>query len=688
MPRSASTGVYTAPSNTFNPAVSDTVISSTAWNATSADYVTALAHTASTTRALYPTTGQVQDGGFLWGGTAGGTADALTITLTPAITAYAAGQRFRFILGASQNTGSGVTLAVNGLTPQTVKRRDNTSLSAGDLPSSALIDLTYDGTVFRINGLVASQVATNIPRSSRTSGTMLGINDKGTLVTVGSGTFTQTFDRTATLGDGWWLYYQNSGSGTIKARSVGGADSILNGGFATSADWTTGIGWTISAGVANASVASASLSQAQTLVTGQVYRLTYTVTRSAGTVTPRFIGGTTVTGTARSTAGTFEEYLTAVSGNNTIDFLGAGFTGTIDVISMVAVDLLDGLEEYDIYPSETRLFQCNGVNIASVLIQGGTVTFSSDVTFIWPPKITFAYVEVVGGGGGGGGGCGQAASSARPGGSGGGGGALNYTVLTAGAAGSTVAITVGAGGTSGAGGVSANGSNGGAGGTSSFGSALKSFGGGGGAGGLTGTNVSGGGGGGTGGVGGAGSSGVALGGLPRSAGSGSGDTLTGATQSTRNNSGGGGGACTTSTSGGNAEWGGGAGGSSLGNGSGCNNSGSSIHGGGAGGGGGGIVVANTPANGAAGGLSGSFDVGGGGAGGTGSAGMAGTAGTAGANGLSGSGGGGGAPHTAGTGGVGGAGGAAGGGGGGGGAGTSTGGAGGVGGAGEIRIRMW
>jgi hypothetical protein len=498
MPRSASTGVYTAPSNSFNPAVTDTVISSTAWNAQLADYVTALGHTASTTRALYPTTGQVQDGGFLWGGTAGGTADALTITLSPAITAYAAGMRFRFILSASANTGSGVTLAVNGLTAHTIRRRDNTSLSAGDLAPNALIDVTYDGTVFRINGLVASQVATNIPRSSRTSNTLLGVNDKGSIVSISSGTFTQTFDRTATLGDGWWLYYQNLGLGTITARSVGGADSILNGGFSSTANWVTGIGWTISAGVANGSVTNASLSQTQTLTAGQVYRLTYTVTRSAGTVTPRFTGGTTVTGTARSTAATFEEYITAVAGNTTIEFLGAGFTGTIDNVSMVPIDVLDGLNEYNIYPGETRLFQCNGVNLVSVVISAFYLPLSASATFVTPPGYVGFDVTAIGAGGGGGSGRRDAAGTTRVGGAAGGGGAYKRDLVAASSLTATVSVTVGAGGTGGAAQTvdATNGNPGITGGNSSFGTFVVAYAGSFGEGGTAATPLGGGGGGG------------------------------------------------------------------------------------------------------------------------------------------------------------------------------------------------
>ena len=138
MPRSASTGVYTAPSNSFNPAVTNTTIGSAAWNATQADYVTALAHTASTTRALYPTAGQVQDGGFLWGGTAGGTADALTITLTPAITAYATGQVFQFI-AASTNVTTAPTINVNGVGVRTIKRQAGTALQASDISAGAVV---------------------------------------------------------------------------------------------------------------------------------------------------------------------------------------------------------------------------------------------------------------------------------------------------------------------------------------------------------------------------------------------------------------------------------------------------------------------------------------------------------------------------------------------------------------------
>lgn len=49
---------------------------------------------------------------------------------------------------------------------------------------------------------------------SRSSNTVLGVSDYGCFV-VATGTFTQTITAAATLGDGWFSYYRNDGTGTI-----------------------------------------------------------------------------------------------------------------------------------------------------------------------------------------------------------------------------------------------------------------------------------------------------------------------------------------------------------------------------------------------------------------------------------------------------------------------------------------
>ena len=128
-------GTYSLPEAAF---VYDTVISETAMNSDLSDIATALTGsiakdgqttpTANLPMGTYKLTGlgagsaatdsanlgQVQAEAFIWAGTAGGTKNALTLTVTPAITAYAAGQRFRFKSGATQSDAV-VTIAVSGL---------------------------------------------------------------------------------------------------------------------------------------------------------------------------------------------------------------------------------------------------------------------------------------------------------------------------------------------------------------------------------------------------------------------------------------------------------------------------------------------------------------------------------------------------------------------------------------------
>lgn len=55
----------------------------------------------------------------------------------------------------------------------------------------------------------------SLRRSARTSNTQLGAADKAYLIDITSGTFTQTFAAAATLGDGWWCYIRNGGTGDI-----------------------------------------------------------------------------------------------------------------------------------------------------------------------------------------------------------------------------------------------------------------------------------------------------------------------------------------------------------------------------------------------------------------------------------------------------------------------------------------
>ena len=80
--------------------------------------------------------GQAQAEAFIWCGTAGGGADAITLSPSPAITAYAAGQRFVWMASGSTNTGA-TTVAISGL--GAIALQDNgAALTAGQHAASKM----------------------------------------------------------------------------------------------------------------------------------------------------------------------------------------------------------------------------------------------------------------------------------------------------------------------------------------------------------------------------------------------------------------------------------------------------------------------------------------------------------------------------------------------------------------------
>jgi len=111
-------------------------------------------------RTEYARVDQVQDGGFLWGGTSGGTANAQTISLTPAVTSQTAGRIITFIPG-NTNTGA-TTLAVNGLAAVNVKFM-GWDCVGGELVSGVPAQVLYTGSIFILlnhGGGVASYAPT------------------------------------------------------------------------------------------------------------------------------------------------------------------------------------------------------------------------------------------------------------------------------------------------------------------------------------------------------------------------------------------------------------------------------------------------------------------------------------------------------------------------------------------------
>lgn len=209
------------------------------------------------------------------------------------------------------NTGPGRAFTVWNLNDTIIDGNDfvGGSSSLIGFPNTAVFDLALTNNSFRnVNGTDDYAVSIN----------------NGQRLTIQGNTFT---DCGAVSG---------AARGAIQFT---GNDMLLNNTFSSGANWTTGTGWSIGAGVATKSAGTASsLAQTLTIATapGVTYKLTYTITRSAGTITPRFTGGTTVTGTSRNASGTYTEYLTAVAGNVTFELLGdSAFAGTVDDVYLV-----------------------------------------------------------------------------------------------------------------------------------------------------------------------------------------------------------------------------------------------------------------------------------------------------------------------------------------------------------------
>ena len=121
--------------------------------------------------------GQIQDGGLIFQATDSGSANTYAIALTPAVTAYVAGQVFHF---KAANASSGAsTLNVNALGAKNIKKKNDQDIAAGDIEQNAIVSVIYDGTSFQM----LSQLGTSA--GSMSSFTLTG--DSGSNQTIEDG---------------------------------------------------------------------------------------------------------------------------------------------------------------------------------------------------------------------------------------------------------------------------------------------------------------------------------------------------------------------------------------------------------------------------------------------------------------------------------------------------------------------
>lgn len=145
---------------------------------------------------------------------------------------------------------------------------------------------------------------------------------------------------------------------------------VTNSDFATDTIWTKGAGWTIGSGVATAAGAiSTAISQIANspIIQGQSYTVEFTVTASAGTLTPS-IGGNP--GTTRG-AGTWRETIVA-GATQVLAFTGVGFTGTLDNASIKSIGVvpreINRPDEYTLVGNQLTLNNIPPVGTKNVIV--------------------------------------------------------------------------------------------------------------------------------------------------------------------------------------------------------------------------------------------------------------------------------------------------------------------------------
>ena len=251
-------------SGTFNintagqPVVTGTVISSSVFNALTADLATGLS-TAITKDGQTTITANIPMNNYKFTGLAAGTAatdsvrlgqvqagsatvitvtgtDTYTGTMSPALSAYAAGQMFTFTVPGTNTTAC--TINIDGLGAKSITRDGSTALVAGDLVLNSQVIIVYDGVRFQVvnsNSKTNWTVSGNLALSAGTTNQVQYLN--GSKIVTGSSNL--TFDG-STLTANALIVSNNSylSAGTANGVVYLNAGKILTSGSALTFDGT------------------------------------------------------------------------------------------------------------------------------------------------------------------------------------------------------------------------------------------------------------------------------------------------------------------------------------------------------------------------------------------------------------------------------------------------------------------
>ena len=230
-----------------------------------------------TARTNYPAAGQVQDGTFTYLTSVSGT-DTITALAPLSMSAYAAGQAFRFI-AAGANTTTGVTLNINSIGAKSITKNGTTALAASDIASGSIVEVVYDGTQFQYSN---AQITPTPPS------TLLSSNNTWT----GKQTFTGTSSVIASK-------FVNALEGvTVSATAATGTinydvttQSVLYYTSNASANWTVNFRASSGTSLNTAMAIGESITVVFLVTQGTTAYYNNAITIDGTSVTPKFQGG-------------------------------------------------------------------------------------------------------------------------------------------------------------------------------------------------------------------------------------------------------------------------------------------------------------------------------------------------------------------------------------------------------------
>ena len=164
-------------------------------------------------------------------GTVGGTGDAIALTPTPPVGAYAANQRYLLkVLGA--NTVGNPTLNVSGLGVRTIIMPGGGAVPIPSWQTGDMLMLAYDGASFMLVSATSPAQAA-LTRNAVTATTYTVVTgDRSKHVTYSNASavaVTLPQANTTTFGGGWFSWHENIGAGTV---TITPTTSTINSGSA------------------------------------------------------------------------------------------------------------------------------------------------------------------------------------------------------------------------------------------------------------------------------------------------------------------------------------------------------------------------------------------------------------------------------------------------------------------------